>query len=105
MKVCVLKVKPPYDFTDDKTGRRIMGFKFTFFPLDMPHEEGALGVSYVVDRSLSNIGLRDVFQKNPVPGIYDLTIRTSYNARNVLVEQIVGISYDRKLVLDDVLKA
>lgn len=103
MKVVVLKVHRPYDFTD-QNGRQVKGFKISYVPLDMVGEEGNLGVPFLIDKSISDTSLRGVFLNAPVPGVYDLTVRTSYNARNHLIEVISGISFDRNLVVNDLVK-
>lgn len=104
MKAVVLKVKPPYNFTDENTGRKIMGFKITYIPLGMAREAGAFGVPFVIDKTVSDIVQHDVFKQNPVPGVYEIHVRQSYNSKNQLIEVITGVDFDRKIILDDLIK-
>lgn len=102
MKAVVLKVKS-YNFTNEQTKQQVSGFRLSFVPLGMPCENNALGVSYIVEKSCSDLSKFSVFSSNVVPAVYDITFQSSYNSKGNLVERPIDFKFDRPLKLDDLL--
>lgn len=101
MLAVILKAKS-YNFTDDNTKRTVSGFRFSYIPLGMTREAGAVGVSYVVEKGCSDLScFSNVLSPNPVPGVYDITFEASYNRQNNLVERPVAFKFARPCKLED----
>lgn len=100
MKALLLNARS-YNFTDEKSGRQISGFKVNYVPLEgVAHVDGTLGFPYIVSKGCSSLDQFALLSEKPVPAIYDIGFIQSYDSKGNIIQRPVSFTFVRELLED-----